>query len=61
MALNRNWRECRREEEVEGEERTRGRSSEIEAKTEFAMTISMAEEADTPSASDNRVCSDGGS
>ena len=48
MALDRNWRESRREEE-------RRRSSEA---TEPATTPSVAKEA-TASAGDNRACSDG--
>ena len=36
-----------------------GRSSKAGAKTELAMTISVAEEANTPSAGNNRACSDG--
>jgi len=40
---------------------TRRRSSEAGAETEFATTISVAEEANAPSAGDNRACSDRGS
>ena len=40
------------------EERTRGRSSEIGAKTEFATILSIAKEANAFSAGDNRACSD---
>jgi len=36
-----------------------GRSSKTEAKTKYAMTISVAEEASTPSAGNNRACSNG--
>jgi len=37
-----------------------GRSSKVGAKTEFAMTFSMAEETTIASAGDNRACSNGG-
>ena len=53
MALDRNWRESRREEENDG------RCSKAGAKTEYAMTTSVTEEANTPSAGDNRACSNG--
>ena len=42
-------------------EGTRRRGSEAGAKTEPAMTFSVAEEATIASAGDNRACSDGGS
>ena len=54
---------------MEGEQEERGktarekgigrRSSEIGAKTELAMTLSMAKKATIASAGDNRACSDG--
>jgi len=44
---------------VKGEEKTRRRSSEAGAKADIAMTISMAKEANVPSAGDNRACSNG--
>ena len=68
MALDRNWRESRREEErlrgkketeVEGKERNDGRCSEAGAKTEYAMTLSVAKEATAPSTGNNWACSDG--
>ena len=43
--------------EVEGTEGLYRRSSEIGAKTDIAMTISVAEGTNTSSAGDNRVCS----
>ena len=43
-------------ERVKGIER---RSSKTKAKTNFAMTFSVAEEANTFSAGDNRACSNG--
>ena len=52
-ALDRSWRESRREEE-----RLRKRAKAGE--TEPATTISVAEEATIASAGDNRACSDGG-
>ena len=48
-----------RERKVKREEKTRRRSSEAGAKTDIAMTISVAEEANAPSAGDNRACSNG--
>jgi len=45
-------------ERKEGDER---RSSKAGAKTDNAMTISMAEEANAFSAGNNRACSNGGS
>ena len=39
--------------------RTRRRSSKTGAKTKLAMTLSVAKEATTASAGDNRACSDG--
>ena len=50
--------EKRRKVEKEG---TRGRSSKTEAKTEYAMTISVVEEANAFLAGDNRACSNRGS
>ena len=50
-----------RRRKVEEEEETRGRSSEARTKTDIAMTISVAEKANVPSAGNNRACSDGGS
>jgi len=50
--------EQERRRTLEEEEGTRGRSSETGAKTEFAMTLSMAEEANVFSAGNNRACSD---
>jgi len=47
------------EEEVERKERNGGRSSQVGAKTNIAMTPSVAEEAAALSASNNRACSDG--
>ena len=38
-----------------------GRSSKTEAKTKYAMTISVAEKVNALSAGNNRVCSNGGS
>ena len=52
-ALDRSWRESRREEE-----RLRKRAKAGE--TEPATTISVAEEATIASVGDNRACSDGG-
>ena len=54
MALDRNWRESRREEE-----RLRKKKEITGAKTNHATTISVAEEANAPSAGNNRACSDG--
>jgi len=51
----------KRRRKDEGEKGTRGRSSKAEAKTEFAMTISVAKEANAPSVGDNRACSNEGS
>ena len=53
-ALDRNWRESRREEG------TGRRGSKTGAKTDIATTISMAEEAIASLAGDNRAYSDGG-
>ena len=55
MALDRNWRESRREEE-----RLKGKKETTGATTNPAMTFGVAEEATTASAGDNRACSDGG-
>jgi len=55
-ALDRNWRESKREEE-----RLRGKKETAGAATDIAMTISVAEEANAPSAGNNRACSNGGS
>ena len=52
-------RKQKKRRKVEKEERIRGRSSETGAKTEFAITLSMAEEANAFSAGDNSACSDG--
>ena len=54
-------RKQKRRRKDEREKGTRGRSSKARAKTKLAMTISMAEEANAPSAGDNRAGSDGGS
>jgi len=51
IALDRNWRESRREEG------TRRRSFEAGAKTNNAMTLSVTEEANAFSAGNNRACS----
>ena len=40
------------------EKRTRRRSSKIGAKTEFAMTLSVAKKTNAFSVGDNRACSD---
>ena len=47
----------REKKENKGEKRTGRRSSKTGAKADIAMTISVAKEANTPSASDNRACS----
>ena len=47
--------------EIEGQERTRRRSSKTGAETDIAMTPSVAEKANAFSAGNNKVCSDGGS
>ena len=61
MALDGNWRESRREEEkIVRKERVRRRSSKTGAKIEFAMTISVVEEATAFSSGNNRACSNGG-
>jgi len=54
MALNRNWRENRREE-------GRRRSAEAGTENKLATTPSVAKKATTASAGDNRACSNGGS
>ena len=51
--------EQERRRKVEEKEGTRGRSSETGAKTEFAMTLSVAEEANAFSTGNNRACSNG--
>ena len=56
MALDRNWRESRREEERLRKKEVGGRR-----KTEPATTPSVAEKATIASAGNNRTCSDGGS
>ena len=57
MALDRNWRESRREEE-----RLRGKKKQGGgAMTDNAMTLSVAEKANALSAGNNRACSDRGS
>ena len=53
-ALDRNWRESRREEE-----KLRGKKETVGAKTNYTMTLSVAEEANAISAGDNRACSNG--
>ena len=53
-ALNRNWRESRREEERQKEKKEAG-------ETDIAITLGVAEEANTSSAGDNRACSNRGS
>ena len=52
-ALDRNWRESRKEEERSRRRRTKA------GETEPAMTLGVAEEATTASAGDNGACSDG--
>ena len=54
-ALDRNWRESKREEG------TRRRGPKTGAETNIATTINVAEETTVSSAGDNRACSDGGS
>jgi len=44
---------------IEGKEGTKGKSSEAGTATDIAMTISVAEEANTFSAGANKACSDG--
>ena len=56
-ALNRNWRESRREEERLREKKEQGGG----AMTNIATTISVAKKADAFSAGNNRACSNGGS
>jgi len=58
MALDRNWRESRREDERK--KGSSSRSSEIGAKTKLATTLSVAKKANV-SAGDNGAFSDGGS
>jgi len=53
-ALDRNWRESRREKE-----RLKERKEPAEAKTDITTTPSMAEEANALSAGNNRACSNG--
>ena len=53
--------EQKRRRKNEREKETRKRSSKVGAETEFTTTISVAEEANAPSAGNNRACSDGGS
>ena len=53
-ALDRNWRESKREEE-----RLRGKKEQTEAVTDMAMTLSVVEEANAFSAGNNRACSNG--
>ena len=52
-ALDRNWRESRKEE-------GRRRNAETGTENQPATTLGVAEEATTASAGDNRACSDGG-
>ena len=49
-----------RGEKIEGKEGTKGGSSEAEAATDIAMTISVVEEANASSVGNNRAYSDGG-
>ena len=56
MALNKNWRESRKKEE-----RLREKKEMAGAATEYAMTISVAKEANVSPAGDNRAYSNGGS
>ena len=54
-ALDKNWRESRREEKrLKGKKETGGGTI-----TDIAMTISVAEKANAPSADNNRTCSNG--
>ena len=54
-ALDKNWRESRRKEKrLKGKKETGGG-----AITDIAMTISVAEKANAPSADNNRTCSNG--
>jgi len=55
-ALDRNWRESRREEK-----RLREKKETAGAATEYAMTISVAKEANASPAGNNRACSNRGS
>jgi len=48
-----------RGKEIEEEKGTERRSSEVEAKTDIAMTSSVAKETNTFSAGNNRACSYG--
>ena len=57
MALDRNWRESRREEERLRRKKEQGEG----AMTNITMTISVAKKADAFSAGNNRACSNGGS
>jgi len=50
-----------RGEEVEGQEKTRRRSSKTGTETDIAMISSVAEEVNAFSASNNKACSDEGS
>jgi len=52
-------RELKRRGEIEGQEKTRRRSSKIGAETDIAIIPSMAEKANAFSADDNKTCSDG--
>ena len=54
MALDRNWRESRREEG------TGRRGIKIETETDITITISVVEETTASSAGNNRTCSNGG-
>ena len=54
MALDRNWRESRREEG------TGRRDTKIETKTDIAITISVVEETTAFSVGNNRACSNRG-
>ena len=58
-ALDRNWRESRREEErLRGKKETMGGAPKQEQR-QPATTFSVAEEATIASAGDNRACSNG--
>jgi len=48
-----------RGEEIEGQKRTRKRSSKTGTKTDIAMTPSVAEKANVFSAGGNKACSNG--
>jgi len=50
-----------RRREIEGQERTRKRSSKTRTEIDIATTPSVAEKANAFSAGNNKACSDGGS